>query len=180
MNHISYFLFKTPVCIVCLRHRIWLKDWCSLQHSLCGNYVIDIPFIVFHQGPYNRRPVVKRVLVVTPSSLTANWMKEFKKWLGNERLGVFVVDQQNKVEHFASQQHTPVMIISYEMFVRSSQVIEKLGFDLLVCDEAHRLKNPGIKTTHLLASLPCKRRVLMTGTPVQNDLQVGRIFFSLF
>lgn len=69
------------------------------------------------------------------------------------------------------------MIISYEMFLRGAQVIEKLGFDLLVCDEAHRLKNPTIKTTNLLASLPCRRRVLMTGTPIQNDLQVGEYFF---
>lgn len=55
-------------------------------------------------------------------------------------------------------------------------MIEKLGFDLLVCDEAHRLKNPAIKTTHLLANLTCKKRVLMTGTPIQNDLQVQDFF----
>lgn len=132
---------------------------------------ITLIWTLLKQGPYSRLPVVKRVLVVTPSSLTANWLKEFKKWLGMERIRVFVVDQQNKVEQFASQQNTPVMIISYEMFIRSSEVIEKLGFDLLVCDEAHRLKNPAIKTTHLLASLPCRRRILMTGTPIQNDLQ---------
>lgn len=82
----------------------------------------------------------------------------------------------SQVEQFASQQNIPVMIISYEMFVRGSEVIEKLGFDLLVCDEAHRLKNPAIKTTHLLASLPCRRRILMTGTPIQNDLQVEGIY----
>ena len=79
-----------------------------------------------------------------------------------------------QVEQYASQQLTPVMIISYEMLLRNFEVIEKLGFDLLVCDEAHRLKNPAIKTTHLLASLPCKKRILVTGTPLQNDLQVSR------
>ncbi|XP_063869839.1 DNA repair and recombination protein RAD54B-like isoform X1 [Scylla paramamosain] len=132
---------------------------------------ITLIWTLLKQGPYGRRPVVRRVLVVTPSSLTSNWRKEFKKWLGKERLGVFVVDQQNKVEQYTSQQHTPVMIISYEMFLRNSEVIEKIGFDLIICDEAHRLKNPAIKTTHLLASLPCKRRILVTGTPIQNDLQ---------
>ncbi|KAG0717924.1 DNA repair and recombination protein RAD54B [Chionoecetes opilio] len=132
---------------------------------------ISLIWTLLKQGPYGRRAVVRRVLVVTPSSLTVNWSKEFKKWLGKERLGVFVVDQQNKVEQYASLQHMPVMIISYEMFLRSSEVVEKLGFDLIVCDEAHRLKNPAIKTTHLLASLPCKRRILVTGTPIQNDLQ---------
>ena len=53
--------------------------------------------VVLKQGPYGRRALVRKVLVVTPSSLTANWNKEFKKWLGKERLSVFIVDQQNKV-----------------------------------------------------------------------------------
>ena len=43
--------------------------------------------------------------------------------------------------------------------------------DLLVCDEAHRLKTTGPnKTVDALLSLGCKRRVLLTGTPVQNNL----------
>jgi DNA repair and recombination RAD54-like protein len=43
--------------------------------------------------------------------------------------------------------------------------------DLLVCDEAHRLKNSDNQTSRALNSLPVKRRVLLTGTPMQNDLQ---------
>ena len=43
--------------------------------------------------------------------------------------------------------------------------------DLLVCDEAHRLKNKDNQTSRALFSLPCRRRVLLTGTPMQNDLQ---------
>ncbi len=41
----------------------------------------------------------------------------------------------------------PVMVISYEMFVRSVEAIQRVNFDLVVCDEGHRLKNSGIKTT---------------------------------
>lgn len=42
-------------------------------------------------------PVVKKVLIVTPSSLTNNWGKEFKKWLGRERIQYYIIDQNNKV-----------------------------------------------------------------------------------
>ena len=42
--------------------------------------------------------------------------------------------------------------------------------DLLICDEAHRLKNDATATTMALAQLPCRRRVLLSGTPMQNDL----------
>ena len=41
----------------------------------------------------------------------------------------------------------PVLVISYEMLVRSFQVLKKVPFDLIVCDEGHRLKNSSIKTT---------------------------------
>lgn len=43
------------------------------------------------------------------------------------------------------------MIISYEMFVRGYELIRKVPFDLVVCDEGHRLKNTAIKTTSVSA-----------------------------
>lgn len=53
---------------------------------------------------------------------------------------------------------------------------------LSVCDEAHRLKNRENQTSKALFSLPCKRRVLLTGTPMQNDLQefFAMVDFSKF
>ena len=45
------------------------------------------------------------------------------------------------------------------------------SYHFAVCDEAHRLKNRENQTSQALFSLPCKRRVLLTGTPMQNDLQ---------
>jgi SNF2 family DNA or RNA helicase len=42
---------------------------------------------------------------------------------------------------------SPVMIISYEMFLRCHEKIQDIRFDLVVCDEGHRLKNAGRKTT---------------------------------
>ena len=46
----------------------------------------------------------------------------------------------------------PVLIISYEMFVRGYEVVKKVPFDLVVCDEGHRLKNTAIKTTSVSES----------------------------
>ncbi|XP_037532577.1 DNA repair and recombination protein RAD54B-like [Nematolebias whitei] len=49
--------------------------------------------------------------------------------------------------------------------------IQKVEFGLIICDEGHRLKNSSIKTSSALSSLSCSRRVILSGTPVQNDLQ---------
>uniref|UniRef100_A0A8D2Q142 RAD54 homolog B n=1 Tax=Varanus komodoensis TaxID=61221 RepID=A0A8D2Q142_VARKO len=132
---------------------------------------IALTWTLLRQGPYGGKPIIKQALIVAPGSLVKNWGKEFQKWLGNERLKVFLVDQDHKVEEFINSPLHPVLIISYEMFLRSLDQIQKTEFGLVVCDEGHRLKNSSIKTTTALASLPCERRVILSGTPVQNDLQ---------
>ncbi|KAG8251606.1 DNA repair and recombination protein rad54b [Homalodisca vitripennis] len=131
---------------------------------------------LLRQGLYGNKPLFKKVLIVTPSSLTRNWYQEFMRWLGKEYIHVFVVDQKNKPKDFLTQINVPVMIISYEMFVRCYDDVAATQFDLIICDEGHRLKNNSIRASTLLNQLPCSRRVLLSGTPVQNDLQE---FYSL-
>ncbi|KAL3876929.1 hypothetical protein ACJMK2_034709 [Sinanodonta woodiana] len=137
---------------------------------------ITLLWTLYKQGPYGAKPVLRRCLIITPGSLVKNWYQEFKKWLGSERLSVYAVSADKKVEEFSNTTIYPVLIISYEMFVRAYDQIQQLTIDLIVCDEGHRLKNTAIKTTSLIMSLPCIRRVVLSGTPIQNDLQE---FFSI-
>ncbi|XP_043922491.1 DNA repair and recombination protein RAD54B [Protopterus annectens] len=132
---------------------------------------ITLLWTLLRQGPYGGKPVIKRALVVTPGSLVKNWNKECKKWLGSERLKVYAVDQVHKAEEFLNSPLYPVLIISYEMLLRSLDHIQRVDFGLIICDEGHRLKNTSIKTASALLSLTCERRIILTGTPVQNDLQ---------
>lgn len=71
--------------------------------------------------------------------------------------------QDHKVEEFLGSPLYSVMIISYEMLLRSSDQIQAAEFNLLICDEGHRLKNSTIKTTTALTSLSCERRIILTG-----------------
>ncbi|KAF7227295.1 transcript variant X1 [Nothobranchius furzeri] len=132
---------------------------------------VSLAWTLLKQGPYGGKPVVRRVLVVTPGSLVQNWKAEFTKWLGRERISVFTVDQEHRVEQFVSSPLHNVLVISYEMLLRCLEQVQKVEFGLVICDEGHRLKNSSIKTSSALSSLTCQRRVILTGTPVQNDLQ---------
>uniref|UniRef100_A0A669B7D1 RAD54 homolog B n=1 Tax=Oreochromis niloticus TaxID=8128 RepID=A0A669B7D1_ORENI len=132
---------------------------------------VALSWTLLKQGPYGGRPVAKRVLVVTPGSLVQNWAAEFNKWLGRERISVFTVDQDHRIEQFVLSPLHSVLVISYEMLLRCLEQVQKVDFGLIICDEGHRLKNSNIKTSSALSSLECNRRVILTGTPVQNDLQ---------
>jgi DNA repair and recombination protein RAD54B len=66
-----------------------------------------------------------------------------------------------------------VLIISYDMLRRHGSKLAKCSdCHLVVCDEAHKLKNiQGNQTIDALNAMPARLRILLSGTPVQNDLQ---------
>lgn len=69
-----------------------------------------------------------------------------------------------------------VLIASYETFRAHAHRVASVPIDLVICDEAHRLKNDKTKTSLAISQLPAKRRLLLSGTPIQNDLDE---FFAL-
>lgn len=131
---------------------------------------ITLIWTMLKKGPYGQ-PIVKRVLIVTPSSLCNNWEKEFIKWLGSHRISPCVISGKNKPKDFTKHPRNSVMIISYEMFIKYHTEISEIAFDLIVCDEGHRLKNSNVKAAKLLQEINCKKRIILTGTPIQNDLK---------
>ena len=137
---------------------------------------VALIWTMLKQSPVAGCVLAKKVLIVTPSSLLKNWEAEFRKWLGSERITIHVADSGEKVSQFKSYNTAPILMLSYEMLVRTISELLTISWDLVVCDEAHRMKNSAIKTSSSLSKLPCERRLLLTGTPVQNDL--GE-FFSL-
>ena len=62
------------------------------------------------------------------------------------------------------------MITSYEVFLQDfEKILQYIPFQFIVVDEAHRLKNQNAKILTTLKKLPCKRVMLLTGTPIQNN-----------
>ncbi|KYQ92395.1 SNF2-related domain-containing protein [Tieghemostelium lacteum] len=122
-------------------------------------------------------PLVKKVIIVTPTNLVGNWKKEIVTWLGSERLKPFVLtDSASKktkemMEDFKTSLVYPVLIITYEQCRIYSNILETLNnIGLLICDEAHRLKNSNSQTTLSINNIKASKRILITGTPIQNDL----------
>ena len=123
------------------------------------------------RGPQGR-PVVRKMLVVAPSSIAANWGKELQRWIGMARAPFLVLapgpDAASQVTAFKAGNKWRVLVASYELIRKFCGELAG-AVDLLVCDEGHRLKSAATSTTmRALLSLQCPRRVILTGTPANS------------
>jgi SNF2 family DNA or RNA helicase len=125
------------------------------------------------QGKYGI-PVSRKAIVVAPSSLVRNWQMEFEKWLGEGAVKVMAIAESTaKGDRILSrfESEGEVLVISYDQLRKYVGRLSTVkAVDLVVCDEGHRLKNAEIKTSKAVDSLPTRRRIVLSGTPIQNDL----------
>ncbi|KAI0066149.1 hypothetical protein BV25DRAFT_1879216 [Artomyces pyxidatus] len=135
---------------------------------------ITLVWTLLKQNPYaGVGPVVGKILIVCPVSLVSNWKSEFHKWLGRDRVGVFTGDKDKAtIKQFISSRIHQVLIIGYE---RLRTVIADLAYcsppiGLIIADEGHRLKSANNKTSTMFEALKTPRRIILSGTPIQNDL----------
>jgi DNA repair and recombination RAD54-like protein len=139
---------------------------------------ITLIWTLLRQSP-ECKPSIYRAIVVCPSSLVKNWHKEFGKWLGN-RVNVLAMDGGSKeatikdlngfMQNTGQRHSQPVLVISYETFRLYADILNQSEIGMVLCDEGHRLKNCENQTYQALMGLRTKRRVLLSGTPIQNDL----------
>lgn len=112
-------------------------------------------------------------IVVVPKTTLANWMNEFKKWCPSLRT-VFLIGDSDTRNAFIRDVMLPgewdVCVTSYEMVLREKWVFKKFNWRYMVVDEAHRLKNEKSKLSEILRECKTANRLLLTGTPLQNNL----------
>lgn len=108
-----------------------------------------------------------RVLIVCPSSLRLNWQRELQKWA--PELVVRPVDGTPKERTVLYKLPVHVLIASYEQIRTDAlQMNPANRFDLVVLDEAQRIKNASAATAHACRLIPRHRSWLLSGTPVEN------------
>ncbi|KAI9785395.1 MAG: helicase [Candelina submexicana] len=149
---------------------VLLADEMGLGKTL---QTIALLWTLLKQNPiYDAPPVIKKALIVCPVTLINNWRKEFRKWLGNERIGVFVADgTKRRLTDFTMGKNYAVMIIGYEKLRTVQEELRKGdGIDIVVADEGHRLKTAQNKSAQAIRALDTPRRIILSGTPIQNDL----------
>ncbi len=112
---------------------------------------------------------LRNVLLVCPKPLVSNLRREFQTWAPEIPLGIIEGDQARR--HWQWRQpNTPVKIANYELLMRDRDVLDDtLHFDLVVLDEAQRIKNKSSTTSEVVRSISRTRSWALTGTPIENS-----------
>ncbi|CAK0853536.1 unnamed protein product [Prorocentrum cordatum] len=114
-------------------------------------------------------------LIVAPKSTLSNWKTEFERFAPGYSVRLLTGDQDLRELELAAlrrdiAQRRPVACVTnYEQVHRNDWLL-KNSWQLVVVDEGHRLKNPETVLHNAMASLRCRMRLLLTGTPLQNSV----------
>jgi hypothetical protein len=112
--------------------------------------------------------IVKRGLVVTPAALKSQWHRE---WLQTSDVPVVVVDgSADERRRVYRDTKRGFLIVNYELILRDFVEIAPWAEQLVVLDEAQRIKNYATKSAVYVKALPATRRLVLTGTPMENRL----------
>ncbi|KAL5966967.1 Chromodomain-helicase-DNA-binding protein 5 [Taenia solium] len=118
-------------------------------------------------------------LIVAPLAVTMNWKREFAFWAPEMQVVVYTGDRQNRamINEYCLYANKAfcipafhVMVTSYEMISLERTTLTAFIWQVLVVDEAHRLKNKQSRLFRDLLSYDVEFKILLTGTPLQNNL----------
>ncbi|KPM35457.1 hypothetical protein AK830_g11120 [Neonectria ditissima] len=121
-------------------------------------------------------------LIVAPLSTLSNWMDEFHKWTpsipvimyhGNkaQREEIFKTKMMRHLKTGRPTDRFPVVCTSYEMVLNDRHNLSRINWEFIIIDEGHRMKNAEAKLFQQLRQFSSATRLLITGTPLQNNLK---------
>lgn len=115
-------------------------------------------------------------LIAAPLSTTSNWVDEFKRWTPSVPVVLYHGSKQEREEIRNTRlrnpggKEFPVICTSYEICMNDRKFLAHYGWKYIIIDEGHRIKNLNCRLIQELQSYQSANRLLITGTPLQNNL----------
>jgi SNF2 family DNA or RNA helicase len=135
--------------------------------------------LLFHGG------LIRNALIVCPKPLVANWIRELRTWASDLPHEIIGGDYETRRIGWLVS-NSPVKVVNYELLTRDAGWLTEpvsqsedadearpplagpLRFDLVILDEAQRIKNRDSRTAQVVRSIPRERSWALTGTPIEN------------
>ena len=114
----------------------------------------------------------KASIVISPSSLTLNWLNEAKKFAPTLKVGIIRGTAKERAEQIKNINNYDLIITSYDLLKRDVDNYKELNytFKYAIADEAQYLKNSNTKNAKVIKSIKAETRFALTGTPIENSL----------
>lgn len=112
----------------------------------------------------------RRALIVCPASLKHQWERELRRFthIAEDKIVVVSGSRELRLERYASDFR--VIITSYELVRADEEHLVAMAPDLVVLDEAQRIKNWRTRTASAVKRIPSRHAFVLTGTPLENRL----------
>ncbi|CAL5347182.1 unnamed protein product [Camellia sinensis] len=114
-------------------------------------------------------------LIVAPKAVLPNWVNEFSAWAPSIVAILYDgrLDERKALrEEYSGEGKFNVLITHYDLIMRDKAFLKKIHWYYMIVDEGHRLKNHECALARtLVTGYRIRRRLLLTGTPIQNSLQ---------
>ncbi len=119
-----------------------------------------------------RAGYINNVLLICPKPLITNWQREFKLWAPEVTVAAVKGNQHQRAWHWKTPT-AMVKLANYELLTRDeAMVIDPTNqFDLVILDEAQRVKNKSNATSQVVQKINRKRSWALTGTPIENGVE---------
>lgn len=111
---------------------------------------------------------LNKALIICPASLKYQWKKEIEKFTGEK--AIIVEGARSYRQKIYKDAGEFFIIANYEAVLRDITVIHQNPPDMIILDEAQKIKNYDTKTSHAVKSIPKKHSLVITGTPLENNL----------
>ncbi|SMN19959.1 similar to Saccharomyces cerevisiae YFR038W IRC5 Putative ATPase containing the DEAD/H helicase-related sequence motif [Maudiozyma saulgeensis] len=144
-----------------------LADEMGLGKTLQSIALLAFVYEMDTKGPF---------LIAAPLSTVDNWMNEFEKFAPSLPVLKYYhqagFQERSKLlsKFFKKTKGTGIVVTSYEIIMRDADYIMSQEWKFLIVDEGHRLKNINSKLIRELKRINTNNRLLLTGTPLQNNL----------
>ncbi|KAJ9161832.1 SNF2 family domain-containing protein [Coniochaeta hoffmannii] len=117
-------------------------------------------------------PDVRRLpsLIVCPPTLSGHWQQEIKTYAPFLSVTAYVGTPPERKAMKDQLDKTDIVITSYDVCRNDCEVLEKYSWNYVVLDEGHLIKNPKAKISIAVKKLVSNHRLILTGTPIQNNV----------
>ncbi|KAJ3414260.1 hypothetical protein HDV05_006789 [Chytridiales sp. JEL 0842] len=157
-------------------------SWLNLLHSMgLGGILADemglgkTCQVICFLGTLKHKGVEGPHLVIVPSSTIENWLREFQKWCPHLNVVSYYGSQSERADiRMDLEDEVPdIVVTTYNLASGAKEdrmFLKRYGFQTMILDEGHMVKNMGSSRYKALTAIRATFRVLLTGTPLQNNL----------